>query len=198
MWIRCGLDGGHYWPQVTVELAVGRAARCPGPGIGGQYPASAREPRFAGAYAGDMSEPAPELDAQDALRGVVNQLVINGERMSVIIPGSIIEALRVFAELLKNAQEAGYLPSLLLRAMPWARPLPEGDLHQLAAELAEAAASGDHAPERLAALIGQWRETAEIYAEPGAVAELDQSAEAIARGDVIGGREAVQGLRPRR
>lgn len=151
-----------------------------------------------GAYAGGMSEPAPELDAQDALRGVVNQLVINGERMPVIIPGSVIEALRVFAELLKDAQEAGSLPPLLLRAMPWARPLPEDDLGQLASELAEAAASGDHAPERLAALIRQWRETAEVQAEPGAMSELEESAAAIASGDVTRGREAVQALRPRR
>jgi len=150
------------------------------------------------AYAGVMSEPAPELDAQDALRGVVSQLVINGERMPVIIPGSVIEALRVFAELLKNAQGAGDLPPLLLRAIPWAGPLPEEDLRKFAAELAEAAASGDHAPERLAALIRQWRETAEVQAEPGAVAELEESAAAIGRGEVIRGREAVQALRPRR
>jgi hypothetical protein len=46
-----------------------------------------------------MSEPAsePELEVEDALRGVVNQLVINGERMPVIIPGSVIEAVRLFA-----------------------------------------------------------------------------------------------------
>jgi hypothetical protein len=47
-----------------------------------------------GAYAGVMSEPVPELEVEDALRGVVSQLVINGERMPVIIPGSVIEALR--------------------------------------------------------------------------------------------------------
>ena len=32
-------------------------------------------------------EPVPELDAEDALRGVVNQLTVNGEQMTVIIPG---------------------------------------------------------------------------------------------------------------
>lgn len=150
------------------------------------------------AYAGDMSEPAHELDAEDALRGVVNQLTINGERMTVIIPGSIIEALRAFAELLTDAQVAGYLPPLLLRAMPWARPLPEDDLHRFVADLAEAAASGDHAPERLAALLREWRETAEILGDPQAIAELAESAEAVTRGDVIRGREEVRTLRPRR
>ena len=47
--------------------------------------------------------PAPELDAEDALHGVVNQLIINGQRMPVIIPGSVIEALRVLAVLLEES-----------------------------------------------------------------------------------------------
>ena len=51
-----------------------------------------------------MSEPAPELDTEDALRGVVNQLVIHGQRMPVIIPGSVIELMRTMAaELLQKS-----------------------------------------------------------------------------------------------
>lgn len=119
-----------------------------------------------------MSEPARELDARDALRGVVNQLVVNGEPVTVIIPGSVIEALRALAELLGDPRLAGDLPSLLRRAMPWARSLPEGDLHHLGAELAEAAASGDRAPEQIAALLGEWRATAEAYADPVILAAL--------------------------
>jgi hypothetical protein len=119
-----------------------------------------------------MSEPAPELDAEDALRGVVNQLIINGERIPVIIPGSVIEALRVLAVLLTNAQSAGYLPPLLAEAVPWARALPETDLPILGSELAKVAASGEHAPERLAALIREWRATAEIYADPALLEAL--------------------------
>ena len=152
----------------------------------------------AAAYAVHMSEPAPELDAEDALRGVVNQLVINGERMPVIIPGSVIEALRVFATMLTNAQVAGYLPPLLLEAMPWAQSLRAEDLETLASDLAEAAASGERAPERLAALMREWRETAEILADPEAVAELAAAEEADARGDVIRGKDAVRDLRPQR
>jgi hypothetical protein len=144
-----------------------------------------------------MSEPAPELDAEDALRGVVNQLIINGQRMPVIIPGSVIEALRVFSELLTNAQVVGYLPPLLLQSMPWARPLPESDLAQFTSDLANAAASGERAPERLAALMREWRETAEILGDPGAIAELEESADAIARGDITRGPDAVRALRPR-
>ena len=148
-----------------------------------------------------MSEPAresePELDAEDALRGVVNQLIINGRRMPAIIPGSVIEALRVLAALITHAQVAGYLPPLLLQAMPWASPLPEDDLSDFASDLAEAAASGEHAPERLADTIRAWRETAEILGDPEAMAELAESAAAVERGDVVRGRDAVRALRPR-
>jgi hypothetical protein len=98
-----------------------------------------------------------------------------GERMPVIIPGSVIEALRVFATLLTNAQVAGYLPPLLLQAMPWSRSLPVDDLSKLVSELADAADSGAHAPERLAALIREWRATAEIYADPAEVERLRQA-----------------------
>src|SRR5260221_8816070 len=111
-------------------------------------------------------EPVPELDAEDALHGVVNQLTINGQRMTVIIPGSVIEALRAFSELVAYAEKAGFLRMLLLRAMPWATPLPESGMDEFASELADAAASGDHAPERLAAVLREGRGTAGEYAHP--------------------------------
>ncbi len=148
-----------------------------------------------------MSEPAgetPELEAEDALRGVVNQLIINGERMPVIIPGSVIEALRFLGVLLANAQGAGRLRSLLLQAMPWAGVFSEDDLNKFASDLTVAASAGEHAPEQLGAVMREWRETAEVLSEPGAMAELAASDEAIAHGDVISGREAVRALRPRR
>ncbi len=120
-------------------------------------------------------EPVPELDAEDALHGVVNQLTINGQRMTVIIPGSVIEALRAFSELVAYAEKAGFLRTLLLRAMPWATPLPESGMDEFASELADAAASGDHAPERLAAVLREWRATAEIYADPDDAGRLRQA-----------------------
>jgi hypothetical protein len=119
-----------------------------------------------------MSEPAPELDAEDALRGVVNQLIVNGERMTVIIPGSVIEALQALAEILTDPKIAPNLPALLYHAMAWAKPLPVDDLNQFASDLAEAAASGAHAPEQLAALLREWRATAEAYADPDILAAL--------------------------
>jgi hypothetical protein len=142
-------------------------------------------------------EPVPELDAGDALRGVVNQLTINGERMPVIIPGSIIEALRLFAELVTFAQRLGHMPELLLTAMPWARSLSEDDLSEFVSQLVEAAASGDHAPERLSSVMRSWQETADVLSEPGALAEITAARAEIGRGDVISGIEAVRALRPR-
>lgn len=120
-------------------------------------------------------EPVPELDAEDALHGVVNQLIVNGQRMPVIIPGSVIETLRLFAELLIHAENAGYLHELLPEAMPWAAPLSEDELSRLASDLTRAAGSGEHAPERLAAVIREWRATAEIYDDPGEAARLRQA-----------------------
>lgn len=149
-------------------------------------------------YAGNMSEPAPELDAEDALRGVVSQLIINGERMPVIVPGSIVEALRVLGVLLANAQRAGLLRESLLQAMPWARVFSEEDLSKFASDLTAAANADEHAPEQLGAVMREWRETAEILADPQAMAALAEADEAIARGDVIRGREAVHALRPGR
>jgi hypothetical protein len=149
----------------------------------------------------DMSEPArelPELDAEDALRGVVNQLTVHGQRMPVIIPGSVIDALRDFAAILLAVRDSGYLPRLMRQAMPWTAPLTEGELAQFASGIADAAASGDHAPERLAAVLREWRETAEILSDPHALEEIQAARAAIARGDLIRGREALIALRPRR
>jgi hypothetical protein len=127
-----------------------------------------------------MSEPAPELDAEDALRGVVNQLILHGQRMPVIIPGSVMEVMRTLAELLKRAQDGGYLSSLLPVTMPWVTALPEADLSALGSDLVDAAASGDHAPERLAARLREWQATAEVYADP---AEADRLRRALREAD---------------
>jgi hypothetical protein len=82
--------------------------------------------------------------------------------------------------------------------MPWAGVFSEDDLNKFASDLAAAASAGEHAPEQLGAVMREWRETAEVLSDPEAMAELAASDEAIARGDVISGREAVRALRPRR
>jgi hypothetical protein len=120
-------------------------------------------------------DPGHELDAEDALHGVVNQLIINGQRMSVIIPGSVIEIMPMLAELLRKGHAAGYLPSLLSAAMPWASVLPETDRERFASDLADAAAAGTRAPERLAACLREWQATAEVYADPSEAELLRQS-----------------------
>jgi hypothetical protein len=118
-----------------------------------------------------MSEPAPELDAEDALHGVVNQIIVNGQRMPVIIPGSVIEALRVLAMFLKN-EPTGRLTSLLPLAMPWVKSLPEHELYRFASDLADAAAGGDHAPEQVSRTMLGWQATAAVYADPALVEAL--------------------------
>ncbi len=122
-----------------------------------------------------MSEPAAELPADDAplarvaadaRRGVATHLTIRGERVAVIMPESVIEALRDLAALLTSERVARDIPELLPQAIPWTRLLPKSDLPVLVSELAEAAASGKDAPEKVAAVIREWRATAEIYADP--------------------------------
>jgi hypothetical protein len=131
------------------------------------------------------------------MRGVVSQLTVNGQRIPVIIPGSVIETMRAFAELLSYAGRAGILPSLLPQALPWAASLNQAELSEFAVELIKAASSGDHAPERLAAVMRAWRETAEILGDPQAMADLSGSEDAVGRGEVIRGVEAIRALRPR-
>lgn len=148
-----------------------------------------------------MSEPAPEpppeLDAEDALRGVINQLTIRGQRMPVIIPGSVLETLRFVSELVEHARGRAYLPQLMHHAMPWTRPLGAAELDQFAADIAGAAGSGDHAAERLAAVLQEWRDTAEILGDPDAVAELQAAQLEVRSGKALRGSEAVAALRPR-
>lgn len=136
------------------------------------------------AYAGHMTEPAAELSADeaplaraadDARRGVATHLTIHGERVAVIMPESVIEALRGFAALLTSERVASYVPELLPQAIPWTRSLPEADLPVFVSELAAAAASGKDAPEKVAALIAEWQATAEIYADPDEATRLRQA-----------------------
>jgi hypothetical protein len=131
-----------------------------------------------------MSEPAAELPADDALlaraaedarRGVATHLTIHGERVAVIMPEDVIEALREVAALLTNEHIASYLPSLLPTAMSWTRSLPATDLPVFISELAAAATSGRDAPEKVAAVLREWQATAEIYADPGEAARLRQA-----------------------
>jgi hypothetical protein len=128
-----------------------------------------------------MSEPATEVAAEDApltkaadnaRRGVVTHLTIHGERVAVIVPDSVIEALGVLTGILTSEQTAKILPAAIPAAIPWTRSLPQSELPILAAELAEAAAAGPDAPDLIATLIRDWQATAEAYADPEILAAL--------------------------
>lgn len=113
--------------------------------------------------------------ADDARRGVATHLTIHGERVAVIMPEGVIEALRDFAALLTDERLASYVPALVPKAIPWTRALPPADLPVFVSELSEAAASGEDAPERVAALIREWQATAEMYADPREAARLQRA-----------------------
>jgi hypothetical protein len=84
------------------------------------------------------------------------------------------------------------------QAMSWTAPLSESELDQFAAGIADASGSGDRAPERLAAVLREWRETAEVLSDPHALEEIEAARADIARGGGIRGRGALVALRPRR
>jgi hypothetical protein len=131
-----------------------------------------------------MSESAVELPAddaplaraaEDARRGVATHLTIHGERVAVIMPEGVIEALRDVAALLTDERFASHLPASLPRVMSWTSSLPEADLPVFISELAAALASGRDAPEKVASVLREWRATAEIYADPREAARLRQA-----------------------
>lgn len=109
------------------------------------------------------------------LRGTVNQLIVHGRRLPVIVPGSVMEMMPVWAELLRTAQARGYLNSLLPAVMPWVEVLPEAEVSAFAADLTRAVSSGMRAPERLAACLREWQATAEIHADQGEADRLRQA-----------------------
>jgi len=82
-------------------------------------------------------------------------------------------------------------------AIPWTAPLDDSELDQFTTSIADAAGSGDHAPERLVAVMRERRETAEVRSDPHALEEISAARAGIARGDTTRGREALAALRPR-
>jgi hypothetical protein len=128
-----------------------------------------------------MSEPAAEVAAEDeplaraadnARHGVVTHLTMDGQRVAVIMPQAVIDALSTFAEILSSQERADRLPATIQAAMPWTGVLPEDDLRAFAIDLADAAAGGRDAPELVATVLREWRVTAEAYADPETLAAL--------------------------
>jgi hypothetical protein len=120
--------------------------------------------------------PAPELPADaESLgrRSALTYMTINGERIALIVPASLMEALRILAVLLSSGQVSGELPALLPEVYTWARDLPEHELRVFAAELGEALrGGGPDAPELMERVVAGWRATAEAYADPELLAAL--------------------------
>lgn len=118
-----------------------------------------------------MSVPAaePPADAEAlARRGAITHVTINGERVALIVPASLMDTLRILAEVLLASPDAlDRLPGLLPAVYPWAQHLPHHELKQFAFDLRDALRSGElDAPERMERIVISWRGTAEVYADP--------------------------------
>src|SRR6516165_8032636 len=101
-----------------------------------------------------MGQSAPELPADtlvsavnNARRGVVTHITINGERVAAIVAESTLAMSQLLAALLASEMAASALPAVLPAAFPWARSLPDDHLKAFAGELREAVVAGS--PERV-------------------------------------------------
>lgn len=122
-----------------------------------------------------MSMPAaePPSDAEALARqGAITHLTVNGERIALIVPTSLLESMQILADLLANDRVSAELAPLLPDVYPWARHLPTEALREFAADLRNALRSGADAPELMQQVVISWRVTAEAYADPELLAEL--------------------------
>jgi hypothetical protein len=135
-------------------------------------------------YIGTMSEPATDLPAEsepltgaaeNARRGVVTHITVHGERVAAIVPESLVRLLNDLVALLAAGDPfmTTTFPQVLPQVFPWARSLPPHELKAAARELHQAAAVGaPDAAELIEETLAGWRATAEVYADPAALAAL--------------------------
>lgn len=97
---------------------------------------------------------------------------INGERVTLIVPGSLAEPMRILAGLLASEKASAVLPVLLADVYPWARHLPLEALEEFGADLRSALRDGAEAPGHMEQAVMSWRATAEAYADPDLLAAL--------------------------
>ena len=118
-----------------------------------------------------MAQSAPELSVEalvsaidNARRGVVTHITINGERVAAIVSESTLAMSQVLIALLTSEMAASALPAVLPAAFPWARSLPDTDTHlkAFADELREAVVA--ESPERVGRVLDDWRAVAEVRA----------------------------------
>jgi hypothetical protein len=100
----------------------------------------------------------------DARRGVVTHITINGERVAAIVSESTLAMSQLLAVLLTSEMAAGALPAALPAAFSWASSLPDTDTHlkAFAGELREAVVA--ESPERVARVLMDWQAVAEVRA----------------------------------
>jgi hypothetical protein len=121
----------------------------------------------------------------------VQEMYRRGERPSDAVLRELSEANRAYV--------ARYMEGWLDRVIPlggtfaWVRNLPDEDIQGFVRALLRH--PGADAAEKT---IREWRETAEILGEPGALAEITAAAVAVERGDVVSGAEVAEDLRKRR
>jgi len=116
-----------------------------------------------------MGQSAPELPADtllsavdNARRGVVTHITINGERVAAIVPQSTLAIAELLTVLLTSEMAAGALPAMLPAAFPWARSLPDDHLEAFAGELREAVVA--ESPERVERVLIDWQAVGEVRA----------------------------------
>jgi hypothetical protein len=116
-----------------------------------------------------MAQSAPELPADtlvsavdNARRGVVTHITINGERVAAIVSESTLARSQLLTVLLTSETAAGALPAVLPAAFPWARALPDDQLKAFAGELREAVVA--EPPERVERVLIDWQAVAEVHA----------------------------------
>lgn len=116
-----------------------------------------------------MGQSAPELPADtlisavdNARRGVVTYITINGERVAAIVPESTLASSQLLAVLLTSETAASALPAVLPAAFPWASSLPDHHLTAFAGELRAAVVA--ESPERVERVLIDWQAVAEVRA----------------------------------
>ncbi len=120
-------------------------------------------------YPDNMGQPAPELPADtlvsaadNARRGAVTHITVNGEPVAVIVSESILAMSQLLTALLTSEVAASALPAVLPAAFPWASSLPDDYLQGFAGELREAIAT--ESPERVERVLIDWQAVAEVRA----------------------------------
>ena len=116
-----------------------------------------------------MGQSAPELPADtlvsavdNARRGVMTHITIEGERVAAIVSESTLAMAQLLAVLLTDEVAASALPAMLPTAFPWASSLPDDHLRAFAAELREAIVA--ESPDRIERVLIDWQAVGEVRA----------------------------------